>query len=120
MGRGVKKMVEAKEKIKIAIAKPLKLSCLSRPSHGKPSISREEDSIPRKVKSSYFSMPTSRLSKIIKGSAIKKTDKTKATRLKPLHKYRVYVAMTAKLREDAKANNPIAKPARKPISVRPS
>ena len=67
MGRGVKKRLVARANRTIANAKPAKLSCLREPSHGNPSKALDEPSTPRWVYSSFFSMLTKRLSKIING-----------------------------------------------------
>ncbi len=120
IGKGVKNKLEARENSTNPTPKEKKLSFLNRPSTGKPSNSREAVSTPLNVKSMFRSMLTNRLSKIISGSAIRNTESRKATKLKPLHKYRTLFAMELTPRAGANMNKPRTKPKNQPTSVSPS
>ena len=125
IGKGVKKILVAKEKRTIAKANILKLSCLREPFQLAPLKTLEADFTLWYVKSTLRSILTRRRSKSVNGSAINRRDSMKATMLKPLHKYRVQVAKTAGLRFAVKENRPTdkqkpkAKPRIKPSSVKP-
>ena len=83
----MKNRLVAKANKTIAKANLLKLSAFSEPFHRNPSISLEEPSNPRWVRSSFLSIPTRRLSNTIIGSEIRAKAKMNATTLKALQKY---------------------------------